>query len=242
MSSIAIASLIALSLSLFPTGAVARDEYPRAARSVDTIRTTRSIETLREQNKVTKNTNTVTVTSKKTATANIPVKKVAATPVPKQSTTPAPQTQPAQTPIQTASQSDFITAVERDVLRFTNEERAKHGLSSLSHDAALARVARAHSADMLAKNYFSHTNTQGCSSSCRVTNAGYEWKAVAENIHWMSGYNLSATETAKKIVTDWMNSPPHRATILNGTYTKAGTGIAQSGSKIYTTSNYALPR
>lgn len=95
---------------------------------------------------------------------------------------------------------------------------------------------------MLAQNYFSHTNKQGCSASCRADSAGYGWRAYGENIHAMWGYQMSAQDTAKKIVTDWMNSPGHRANILNSTFTHAGIGLAVQGTSIYSTANYSLPR
>lgn len=90
---------------------------------------------------------------------------------------------------------------------------------------------------MLTKNYFEHTNLSGCNAGCRLTNAGYVWKSYGENIHWMSGYKLSAQDSAKKIVNDWMNSPGHRANIL-GSFTYAGVGIAVNGDKIYSTTDY----
>lgn len=144
---------------------------------------------------------------------------------------PVPATQPTQTP------DDFQTQVEQYVLAQTNAARAQNDLAALTSDSLVASVARAHSADMLAKNYFAHTNVSGCSAACRLTNAGYPWRSYGENIHWMSGYELSAKETAQKIVSDWMNSPGHRANIL-GAFTYAGVGIAVDGSKIYSTTVY----
>lgn len=148
----------------------------------------------------------------------------------------------APAPVTAQSPADFVTQVEQEVLRLTNVQRAQNGLAPLAADAPLASIARAHSADMLAKNYFTHNDLTGCSASCRMTNAGYAWQAMAENIHAMWGYTMSPSETANKIVTDWMNSPGHRANILNGTYTRAGVGIAQQETTIYSTTDYALPR
>ncbi len=137
-------------------------------------------------------------------------------------------------PVQNA---DFATQVERSVLTETNAARAQNGLAPLSADSRVATIARAHSADMLAKNYFEHTNLSGCNPGCRLTNGGYVWKSYGENIHWMSGYKLSAADTARKIVNDWMNSPGHRANIL-GSFTYAGVGIAVSGDTVYSTTDY----
>lgn len=144
--------------------------------------------------------------------------------------TPAPTTQ-------SATPSDTASEIEQYVLIETNSARAQNGLPALIADGRSASVARAHSADMLSKNYFEHTNLVGCNPGCRLQSAGYAWKSYGENIHWMSGYKLSAQDSAHKIVTDWMNSPGHRANLL-GAYTYAGVGIAVSGDKIYSTTDY----
>jgi uncharacterized protein YkwD len=147
-------------------------------------------------------------------------------------------------PVTTTSAPDSgtVSQIESEVLRLTNAARADNGLAPLTSDTALANIARAHSVDMLTHNYFSHPDLTGCDGACRMTNAGYSWQAMGENIHMMSGYHLSVTDTAQKIVTDWMNSPGHRANILNSSFTHAGIGIAMEGDTIYTTADYSLPR
>lgn len=153
-----------------------------------------------------------------------------------QNASPAPHTSaPTVAPSQTSG--DFRTQVEQFVLEETNAARAQNGLGALTNDSLAASIARGHSQDMLSKNYFSHTNQSGCNAGCRLTNGGYVWRSYGENIHWMSGYNLSARDSAKKIVNDWMNSPGHRANIL-GNFKYAGVGIAVEGSKIYSTTVY----
>lgn len=144
---------------------------------------------------------------------------------------PAP-VQPAQ-----VSSTDYRAQLEQYVLAETNAARLQHGLNALTADAGAAAVARTHSNDMLTRNYFEHTNLSGCNAGCRLTNAGYTWRSYGENIHWMSGYKLSAQESAKKIVNDWMNSSGHRANIL-GSFTYAGVGIAVSGDTVYSTTDY----
>ena len=136
-----------------------------------------------------------------------------------------------------ASSSDFAAQVEQYVFIDTNAARAQNGLPAFVSDTNVANVARAHSADMLSKNYFEHMDLDGCNPGCRLTNAGYAWKSYGENIHWMSGYKLSAADTAMKIVTDWMNSPGHRANIL-GAFKYTGVGIVVSGDKVYSTTDY----
>ena len=131
--------------------------------------------------------------------------------------------------------------LEKMVLKVSNDTRRAHGLAPLSHDSALATLARLHSSDMLEHNYFSHKNASGCNSTCRMTESGYAWEKMGENIHMMSGYNYSVEESAKKIVRDWMNSPSHRANLLNPKFTHVGLGVAQKGDTYYTAAEYSLP-
>jgi uncharacterized protein YkwD len=159
------------------------------------------------------------------------------TPVPQPApVTPAPQPQP------TPDNSNSATQLESLVLQYTNDARRQNGLAPLANDSALVALARAHSADMLKKKYFSHKDLSGCNSTCRMNKSGYNWTRMGENIHMMSGYNMSVSDTARKIVNDWMNSPSHKANILNKYFTNGGIGVAQSGSTIYTTAEYATQK
>lgn len=155
---------------------------------------------------------------------------------------PTPAPKPTPTPQPAPSPTTFAANVEEFVVQGMNAERVKNGLATLAVDSKLTPIARAHSQDMLINNYFSHTGLSGCTVSCRLNNAGYGWQSYGENIYSMSGYTLSASDTANKIVTGWMNSPGHRANILGTKFTKVGVGIAMEGTKIYATSDYSLPR
>jgi len=176
------------------------------------------------------------------ATVPQPVPTPIPTPAPTPTPKPTPAPQPTPTPAPTPAPVVSVSALEQLVFDGMNAERVKNGLAPLGADTKLASIARAHSVDMLTKNYFSHTNQNGCSTSCRLDAGGYAWKSYGENIHWMSGYNYVLAETAKKIVSDWMNSPGHRANILGTQFTKVGVGISAQGDKYYTTADYSTPR
>ncbi|GEM_PF-6213198 len=111
---------------------------------------------------------------------------------------------------------------EQEVFQLLNQERAVQGLHLLSSDPALITAARAHSQDMSQNNYFSHTNLQGKSAGQRMLEAGYSWNAWGENI--AAGYT---TPTA--VMNAWMNSPGHRANILNSTFCDVGVGYESQG-------------
>ena len=127
--------------------------------------------------------------------------------------------------------------VVRSTLCLLNAERRRHGLRALRLNERLSRAARAHSQDMARNRYFDHNSRNGSSFVDRIRRTGYlngarRWK-VAENIAW--GTNWLASPRA--IMKAWMNSPGHRANILDGTYREIGIGVAtRTGPKaIYTT-------
>ncbi|MGI5419372.1 CAP domain-containing protein [Actinomadura luteofluorescens] len=116
---------------------------------------------------------------------------------------------------------------EASVVSLTNAERAKHGCPALRNDARLATAARKHSADMAANNYFDHTSRNGDSPWKRMEDAGYS-SPGAENI--AKGY-----PTASAVVKGWMDSPGHRANILNCGLRAIGVGMASgSGGPLWT--------
>lgn len=71
---------------------------------------------------------------------------------------------------------------ESEVIDLVNVERAAEGIAPLSYDARLAAAARGHSEDMGLHDYFSHTSLDGRTVSDRITDAGYTWNFIGENI------------------------------------------------------------
>ena len=113
---------------------------------------------------------------------------------------------------------------EAEVVRLTNIERAKAGCGPLHIDNRLVAAARAHSADMTAKNFFSHTGSNGSDFVAREQAAGYpRTNASAENIAF--GYG-----TAAEVVDGWMHSEGHRRNILDCTSTAVGVGLSRTAS------------
>jgi uncharacterized protein YkwD len=105
----------------------------------------------------------------------------------------------------------------QEVLDLTNAERIKGGLSVLKLNPNLNLAAQNHSEDMALKDYFSHTGINGSSSGDRATSAGYQFSYLGENI--AAGYI-----TPQEVVQGWMNSPGHRANIMNANYQEMGLG------------------
>jgi uncharacterized protein YkwD len=112
--------------------------------------------------------------------------------------------------------------LEAEMLRLVNEERTKRGLKALVADPQLVPVARAHSQDMFARGYFSHYTPEGKDPFDRMKSSGIKY--------YSAGENLALGQTLKICHEGLMNSPGHRANILNPSYGRLGIGILDGGS------------
>jgi len=110
---------------------------------------------------------------------------------------------------------------EAEMLSMINQERRKAGLSALAPDETLRALARAHSSDMLMRGYFSHTSADGRSPFDRMRDAGVTYA--------LAGENLALAPTLRMAHHGLMNSPHHRANILNPEFTRVGIGIEDAG-------------
>jgi uncharacterized protein YkwD len=149
------------------------------------------------------------------------------------SPTPEPSASPTSGPV---DPGDPVTAYEAQVFTIVNTERATAGCQPLNADSRLAKAARAHSADMAAKNYFSHTSLDGTQFADRITAAGYKWSGAGENI-------AKGQRTPADVMNSWMNSAGHRANILNCGYKDIGVGLAyDSQNTPLWTQDFGSPR
>ncbi|MAL80080.1 MAG: hypothetical protein CMN55_13375 [Sneathiella sp.] len=111
-----------------------------------------------------------------------------------------------------------------DVLDQLNKARAEAGCTPLSLDTRLMQAAGAHADFMARRGLLSHEGENGSTFDQRIRAAGYEFTSAAENVAF-------GASDAAGVVTLWMNSPPHRANILNADFTDVGIGIANSADK-----------
>jgi len=139
---------------------------------------------------------------------------------------PATPAQPVQekpvTPTTPSTPSASISSIEQQVLTLTNQERAKAGLKALVADGPLMDSARAKSTDMRTNNYFSHNSPTLGSPFDQMKARGISYRAAAENI-------AMGQRSAAEVVQAWMESPGHRANIMNGSYTHIGIGYDANG-------------
>lgn len=149
--------------------------------------------------------------------------------VPGTTKTPAP-TKPAPSPVKppvddnetTQPQTQGLTADEQKMLNLINAERKKAGLQPLAIDMRLVTISRLKSKDMIDKNYFSHTSPTYGSPFDMLKAHGVSYRYAGEN--------LAGASTVERAHTNLMNSPGHRANILNPNYNYVGIGIVDGGS------------
>ncbi|WP_097868911.1 sigma-70 family RNA polymerase sigma factor [Streptomyces sp. rh34] len=142
------------------------------------------------------------------------------TPPPPAPTTAAPAPAPKPEPPAPAPAASAGTADQ--VTELVNAERAKEGCGPVTVNDQLNTAAQRHSADMEARNYFSHTSQDGRNPGDRITAAGYQWSTYGENI-------AKGQRTPAEVMQSWMDSPGHRANILNCSFKEIGVGKQDSG-------------
>lgn len=114
----------------------------------------------------------------------------------------------------------FDRDLEVSMFVLVNKERSEAGISPLTYDAALAEVARRHSADMFLRGYFSHYSLDGKDVADRALASGVVYFVIGENLAFASTLELAHQGL--------MNSSGHRDNILSGDYNRMGIGVAKS--------------
>lgn len=114
--------------------------------------------------------------------------------------------------------------LEGRVFAGINEQRRLQGLPQLVWSEELAREARAHSQAMAERNFFSHDDPVRGSFAQRIQAAGIACGACGENLFMARGF----ADPVPVAIEGWMNSPGHRANILDARFRRTGIGIAQA--------------
>ena len=91
----------------------------------------------------------------------------------------------------------------------------REAVPTLSWNDQLVQAAVVHARDMTSNNFFSHDGSDGLGVSSRVESAGYEWRAVGENI---AAGQLDVAEAHE----GWMDSPGHCRNVMNSLFTEVG--------------------
>jgi uncharacterized protein YkwD len=118
-----------------------------------------------------------------------------------------------------ASADNPYAEEEQQMLDLINQEREENGLDPLRFNSLLNDVTSDHSQEMIEKDYFNHNSYNGTSFFTRIMNSGYESYTCAENIAFRVPPSVTVAHEGL------MNSPGHRANILNPSYNEIGIGI-----------------
>lgn len=115
-------------------------------------------------------------------------------------------------------EASAITSVS--VLGLTNDSRLQAGLSALTYNQVLERAAQLVADDLLAKQYFAHNSPDGRTPWSFFEEVGYKYLNAGQNlaVHFSDVEPLQAA---------WMNSPGHKANILNSSFREMGVGISK---------------
>ena len=140
-------------------------------------------------------------------------------PAPEAPAAPTPQVPTLAEPV-TEAPVDTPPSFAEEVLRLTNEFRAENGLSPLTMNDELVTTAQKHSQAMAEGDFFSHTGLNGSAPWDRAEDEGYTANAMGENI-------AAGQLTPEQVVQGWIDSPGHRANMLNPSYTELGVGYVE---------------
>ena len=111
-----------------------------------------------------------------------------------------------------------------EVVRLTNSARSQNGYAALVKDGALSEAAAVRAREIARS--FSHTRPSGASFSSALSESGVSYLRAGENI-------ASGQKSASEVVNAWMNSPGHRANILNSSYSRIGSASVNIDGTLY---------
>lgn len=131
----------------------------------------------------------------------------------------------------TARADDLGTAV------YSGVNRLRQTCGVMGDDPRLTVAAQRHANDMLTNGLNGHIGSDGSSPQARITAAGYRSRYSGEVVFWGTGSAANPGEALDM----WMQSPPHRAIILNCAYTAAGFATASNGNKMTVVGDFAAP-
>ncbi len=127
------------------------------------------------------------------------------------------------------------TDFEDVVIALVNEQRQAGAtcggqrmpsVPELTINPVLVCTARAHSLDMLEQDYFEHDSQDGSSPGDRLSAAGYDFRAMGENI-------ALGQPTPESVMSTWMDSPGHCSNIMSGDFADIGVGYASDGERTH---------
>ncbi len=114
--------------------------------------------------------------------------------------------------------SSCYSSPRGEALRLLNQDRTSRGVPALGSHSQLDAKAQAWAERLARENRLYHSNLSSGITAC--------WRSLGENV----GYGSSIAQVQEA----YMNSPGHRANILNAKFDRVGIGVAYNGSRVYT--------
>jgi len=127
-------------------------------------------------------------------------------------------------------QRSQISVAEQYLFAAANAERTQRGLQPLQWDVALYRAAQAHAQQMAARASISHQYPGEAELAERGRAAGARFNFIAENV--------AEAPTALRIHDAWMNSPGHRANLLDPKADSVGISVINRDGQLYAVQDF----
>ena len=117
--------------------------------------------------------------------------------------------------------SSFAASSPRALIAQMNATRRAQGLSTLRSNERLNQAARLYAQELASRQVLDHTDLFGQGPEKRVEAAGYTWTYVAENL-------AAGQDAPAQVIKDWLNSPAHKAALLNTKSNHVGVGLVKT--------------
>jgi uncharacterized protein YkwD len=122
-------------------------------------------------------------------------------------------------------------APEAQLLEAANHDRVAAGLPPLQWDMSLAVAAHQHAIRIAQANTLSHQFAGELPLQQRATQAGARFSLIAENV--------AEGPSASYLHQQWMNSPPHRANLLDPGLNAVGIAVVQGGAILFAVEDFS---
>ena len=138
-----------------------------------------------------------------------------------------------------------MAALELRIFEIVQDERRKidPNAKMLALDSELIGIARAHSADMAAKNYLAHKGPNGETTADLIMDRDDKWQGLlGENLaaqRFAAGSGVDVEVFAHRFVDSWLASQSHKDNLAFAPYDRTGVGAAVNGDTIYVTELFA---
>ena len=124
-------------------------------------------------------------------------------------------------PLRSSKENPSAYLTQEGTIYWTNIQRKNNNFPSLAENSKLDEAAKAKLDDMFKRQYFEHTSPSGIGAADLAENAGYKFIIIGENLA------MGDFQNDEELVQAWMDSPGHRANILNSEYQEIGVAVGR---------------